>query len=276
MPRSVVRILFPAVSIVALCSLGGGASRALPVHVAAVREGAPTATTPAIAQPICPTGTLPDMGMCLHLPDDDEAPDADLSSNAHRDSRGRWTTYDEIPRRPDRPAEYDRYRYPVPCEHLCVVSGYDLDRPDEAQRRGPRSRQVGHGAVDLPQPKGTLVTMVSLDHQKGDAQVVYVGPLFGTTVVTRHTLLEGGQLRDYVLVFGHLDAAAPGVLAGALLGEGAAVGFVGDTGSPELVHLHLEARRMRDGVDVTRLGSAALVANENSVVCDPRNVLPLR
>jgi hypothetical protein len=59
------------------------------------------------------------------------------------------------------------------------------------------------------------------------------------------------------------------------LKEGDLVGAVGDTGSPELVHLHLEARRVRDGVDVSRLAPSAMIANENSVVCDPRNVLPL-
>ena len=82
--------------------------------------------------------------------------------------------------------------------------------------------------------------MLALEHQEGDAEVVYVGSLFGTTVITRHTLREGGQLRDYVLLFGHLDAAAPGVTPGTHLKEGDVVGFVGDTGSPELVHLHLE------------------------------------
>jgi hypothetical protein len=57
------------------------------------------------------------------------------------------------------------------------------------------------------------------------------------------------------------------------------VGYVGDTGSPELVHLHLEARRVRDGVDVAsvaRSAPRALAENANSVVCDPRNVLPLK
>jgi murein DD-endopeptidase MepM/ murein hydrolase activator NlpD len=90
---------------------------------------------------------------------------------------------------------------------------------------------------------------------------------------------EGGRLRDYVLLFGHLDAAAPGIAAGRPLKEGELVGFVGDTGSPELVHLHLEARRVREGVDMaerirTRSGGAALEADA-TVVCDPRNVLPL-
>jgi hypothetical protein len=60
------------------------------------------------------------------------------------------------------------------------------------------------------------------------------------------------------------------------LREGDPVGAVGDTGSPSLVHLHLEARRVRDGVDVAKLSPSAMIANESSVVCDPRNILPLR
>jgi hypothetical protein len=55
------------------------------------------------------------------------------------------------------------------------------------------------------------------------------------------------------------------------------VGAVGDTGSPELIHLHLEARRVREGVDIASVATPnALLAPENSVVCDPRNVLQLR
>jgi len=219
---------------------------------------------------------LPDGDACVRIADADEAPEAEANLNAHHDRRGRWVTYDQIPRRPERPADYDAYRYPVPCERGCVVSGYDLDQPEDAQRRGRRLRYVGHGAVDLLKRRGTAVTLVALEHQVEDAEVVYVGPLFGTTVVTRHALREGGQLRDYLLLFGHLDAAAPGLRAGMHLREGDPVGFVGDTGSPSLVHLHLEARRVRDGVDVGKLPPSAMIANESSVVCDPRNILPLR
>ncbi|HEX3345553.1 MAG TPA: hypothetical protein VHS09_13310, partial [Polyangiaceae bacterium] len=48
------------------------------------------------------------------------------------------------------------------------------------------------------------------------------------------------------------------------------------TASPELVHLHLEARRVRDHVDAWKLPGDSLHAREYSVVTDPRNVLPLR
>lgn len=266
-------VIAPA-ALVALLALGPGAAHGRPIHVAAAGASA-TEETP-LTPSLCPAGDLPDGDVCVVLPGDDEGPEEEPESNAHHDKRGHWIVYDQIPRRPERPADYDAYRFPVACAHDCVVSGYDLDRPDDAQRRGRRLSHVGHGAVDLPQRKGTPIVLVPLEHQEGDAEVIYVGPLFGTTVITRHTLREAGQLRDYVLLFGHLDAPAPGLAVGARLRDGDPVGFVGDTGSPELVHLHLEARRVRAGIDVARLEPGAMIANANSVVCDPRNVLPLR
>jgi murein DD-endopeptidase MepM/ murein hydrolase activator NlpD len=157
-----------------------------------------------------------------------------------------------------------------------VISGSDLDQPHEHQRRGATLSHVGHGGVDLPQKRGTPIVMVPLEHQEGDAEVLFVGELFGRTVVTLHTLREGGQTREYVLLFGHLDAPATGLARGAHLASGDLVGTVGDTGSPELVHLHLEARRVRAAVNIRDEPGYKLVANECTVVCDPRNVLPMK
>jgi len=265
------RPLAPALAVTAALSLGGRA--ASPGHLSRSAEG-----LPALAQAQCPPSTMPDGDVCVRLPDGDEpsGPSAESESSAHHDRRGRWVVYDQIPRRPDRPEDYDVYLYPLPCGRGCVMSGYDLDLPDDRQRRGRRLSHVGHGAVDLPGRKGEPLAMLQLEHQEGDAEVVYVGPLFGTTVVTRHTLREEARLRDYVLLFGHLDAPAAGLRTGLHVKRGEVIGYVGDTGSPDLVHLHLETRRVRDGVDVSKLGPAGLVANENTIVCDPRNVLPLR
>jgi murein DD-endopeptidase MepM/ murein hydrolase activator NlpD len=262
---------------VALLSIGAGQARAREMHAAAATAAASAGTRALSSGPSpCPASALPDGDICVDIPDDSEGPEPQSEANAHHDKRGHWVVYDQIPRRPERPADYDAYRYPVSCTKGCVVSGYDLDRPDESQRRGRRLSHVGHGAVDLPQKKGTPITLVPLDHQEGEAEVVFVGAFFGTTVITRHVLREGGQLRDYLLLFGHLEAPAPGLGPGTRLKEGDLVGFVGDTGSPELVHLHLEARRVRAGVDAAKLPPNAMIANENSVVADPRNVLPLR
>ena len=103
----------------------------------------------------CAAGTFPDNGVCVHLEPDDEG-EAPLAQNAHRERSGKWVLYDQIPRRPDRPADYDAYVYPIPPgmpDGHSVISGYDLDRPDETQRRGRTLHAVGHGAVDLPQAR---------------------------------------------------------------------------------------------------------------------------
>lgn len=228
----------------------------------------------------CPPGTAPDNDACVHLVAAEEGRAFEARVNSHHERSGRLFTYEQIPRLPDRPADYDAYRYPIPpglAGGHYVVSGYDLDQPDEKQRRGPTLTHVGHGAVDLPQAKGTSVHMIALEHQEGDAEVLYAGALFGTTVLTRHTLREAGRLRDYVMLFGHLESIADGVSAGTPVKDGQLVGTVGDTASPRLVHLHLEVRRVRDGVDLTRVAAGApMIADSVTVVCDPRNVLPLK
>jgi murein DD-endopeptidase MepM/ murein hydrolase activator NlpD len=229
---------------------------------------------------VCPPGSLPDGDVCLPFPTQGDVggDDASAYGAAHHDKRGRYLTYEQIPRRPDRPVGYASYRYPlsVPKAEMLTMSGYDLDRPESEQRRGRKFSQVGHGGIDLAAPRGTEVRVVNLEHQEGDAAVLFAGKLFGTTVITRHTVKEGGRLRDYVVLYGHLDRAAPGVREGARqLAEGTVLGYVGDTGSEGVVHLHLEVRRVRDGIDVAKTPPERLVANEVSIVCDPRNVLPL-
>ncbi len=233
----------------------------------------------------CPPDTLPDgppgaTPICVHITyNDGEGAPLSATPNQHHDRSGRLVRYEQIARLPERPADYDSYRYPVSPgmeggHH--VVSGYDLDRPDALQRRGRKLSHVGHGGLDLPQTRGASVAVVALEHQEGEADVLFAGPLFGNTVVTRHQLREGGQIREYVVLHGHLEAIAPGARAGARLADGDAIGTVGDSGSPGFTHLHLEVRRVRDGVDLRRVPAGALlVAEWNTVACDPRNVLPL-
>jgi murein DD-endopeptidase MepM/ murein hydrolase activator NlpD len=216
----------------------------------------------------------------VHLTPSDDGPALAAQANAHRERSGKWATYEQIPRLPERPADYDLYRYPIPpglADGHYVVSGYDLDQPDAKQRRGATLTHVGHGAVDLPQAKGTPVRMITLEHQEGDAEVLYAGKLFGTTVLTRHSVREGGRVRDYVMLLGHLDSIAPGVSPGGLIRDGELVGAVGDSGSPRLVHLHLELRRIRDGVDLAKVPAGPpMIGEAVTVVCDPRNVLALK
>jgi murein DD-endopeptidase MepM/ murein hydrolase activator NlpD len=225
----------------------------------------------------CPAGTLPDRGVCIPVPVAPLGGDELLAQqNAHRDRAGIWRSYEQIPRRPERPSNYRRYRLPVPPlpGQSFVASGYDLDRPDTLQRRGAGLKAIGHGGVDIAQKRGVEVRLVALEHQVGDAEVVHVGSLFGTSVVTRHALREGGRLREYLVIHGHLEGAAPGLARGSNAREGTLLGFVGDSGSPGAVHLHLEVRRVREGIDALRLGPGELTQSSKTVVCDPRNVLP--
>jgi len=258
-----------------------GSARSGPLAPLKLAIAGTTPTGPAaLAEGECPNGTAPDGNACVHLETIEDGPVAPSSLNSHHERSGRLSTYEQIPRLPDRPSDYDAYRYPIPPglpNGHYVVSGYDLDKPDEHQRRGPTLKHVGHGGVDLPQAKGTPIKLVALEHQEGEAEVLYAGGLFGLTVLTRQVLREGGRLRDYVVLYGHLDQIAPGVHAGMTLHEGDLVGTVGDSGSPRIVHLHLEIRRVRDGVDIAKVAAGAMmIADSVTVVCDPRNVLPLK
>ncbi len=282
-----------AIAVLAASGLGLAvppAAREVQAKVAVRAPAAPAASVTALAPAACPPATLPDgegpEAACVRLPahdeGDDALADAESVTNSHRDREGRWVVYDQIPRRPDRSAAYDAYAYPIPCDHDCVVSGYDLDRPDELQRRGRRLREVGHGALDLTAARGTPVTALDLAHQEGPTEVLFAGSLFGNSVVTLHSLREGRSRRDYLVILGHLDGFSAAAVPGARVRPGDVLGFVGDSGSPGLVHLHLEVRRVRSEVatrrDLVRLASttpSALVAGA-SIVCDPRNVLPPR
>jgi murein DD-endopeptidase MepM/ murein hydrolase activator NlpD len=119
------------------------------------------------------------------------------------------------------------------------------------------------------------VRLVNLEHQVGDAVVQASGHLFGNSVVTLHTLREAGALREYLVIYGHLDGIAPGISHGLALKADSLLGYVGDSDSPGIVHLHLEVRRAREGVDAAQLPIGQITQNAKTVACDPRNVLEL-
>jgi murein DD-endopeptidase MepM/ murein hydrolase activator NlpD len=119
------------------------------------------------------------------------------------------------------------------------------------------------------------VRLVALEHQQGDADVLFVGPLIGNTVVTRHSVRESGVLREYLVFYGHLQAPASGLIRGVTVAEGTVLGFVGDSDSPGVLHLQLEIRQVRANVDSQALAKGELLLNARTVACDPRNVLPL-
>lgn len=264
-----------AVSLLAAAPPGTAASANQPPALAA---GAGTASS--ASAPSCPPRTLPDGGVCVPVPDGSREGGQALAEQRaqHHDREGRLRVYDQIPRRPERPADYRKYQLPVPAlpQQSFVTSGYDLDLPDDEQRRGAEMKAVGHGGVDVAQKRGTPVALVPLEHQVGDADVLFVGKLFGNSVVTHHAVREQGALRDYLVIYGHLEKPASGLARGSTLPAGATVGYVGDSGSPGVVHLHVEVRRAREGISLSALAPGELAHNSKTVACDPRNVLPLR
>jgi len=233
------------------------------------------AGSPNAVSAVCPPGTLPDARVCIPVPERmySGGPENVAQASYQAIRGGGLRAYQHIPRRPDRPSDWAAYDLPlsgVPA----VVSSYDLDLPSEQQRVGPSG--IGHGGVDLAAPRGTPVRLIALTHQEGDAEVVHVGTLFGTSVATLHALREAGRIRNYVVVFGHLETAAPGFTPGRSLPAGSPIGLVGDSGSPGKVHLHLEVRQVREGVDARALHGAELVDEARTIACDPRNVLAIR
>jgi hypothetical protein len=123
--------------------------------------------------------------------------------------------------------------------------------------------------------RGKQVHVLALERQTGGADVAFVGDLFGVTVVTSHLLGEPERQHRYVVVHGHLDRPGPGVVQGAKLAAGEVLGFVGDTATPGVVHLYLEVRQVRDGIDLASVDLSRLADASITIAVDPRNVLPL-
>ena len=268
------------VLIAALCGAAMIAGSGLPItRVPVARAGGLSASVAVseIARDACPEGTLPQGELCVHLGSldgRDEAPAAAAQRAVHRE-RGSWRAYDQIPKLPERPASYEAYTWPV--AYTSMSSGYDLGEPDERQRHLRNRPESGHGGLDLMASRGAPVSLVTLAGQEGAARILYTGSLFGTTVVSAHTVRAEGKEYTYLVLYGHLDSVTKGATVGETAAAGTVIGLVGDSGSTGIVHLHLEVRRLRDGVDLAKVPAGpTFISDSVSVPCDPRNVIPLR
>jgi len=213
----------------------------------------PPSAAPSLLLRPCPPGTLLDNQVCVPVP----APSAHDDAGAIRN----WQIYDRLPRRPDRPADMRRYRWPV--------SGVAAFDPSPFTAPGA----VALDALLLALPATSPVTALALEHQRGKAAVLYTGPMIGQTVVTEHRLLEGKQEQVYLVLSGSL--ASIGTQAGARLDPGAPLGTVGDSARRGQLGLHLEIRRVRQGVDVRALQPDEFRSRAHTIACDARNVLLL-
>lgn len=104
-------------------------------------------------------------------------------------------------------------------------------RDTYAESRGSRP----HDAIDIPAPRGTAVVSAT------DGRLLKM-----------HNSVPGGLMvyaadasDRFILMYGHLDAYAPGLTDGMRLRQGQLLGYVGTTGNapPETPHLHFAIAR---------------------------------
>lgn len=203
-----------------------------------------------------------------------------------------------IPRRPDRPADVMKLQLPIAdAPRLldvpgAVVVGSDVDR----------------SVLRLGAPRGAPVIAPLLRGQDGAAEVLGIERMAGRGLVvaalatTRGGDDDGGKgakrpggakdakdaggAKDvggaktgeerWLLLFGSLDGAGPGLAKGSKLAAGAVVGFTGDAISPGEPHARFEARRLRESATPGSATLAQLVSDAESVAVDARNILAPR
>ena len=200
---------------------------------------------------LCPRGTLPDGEVCVPVPP------REVAARGTDTAPGRVRAeHDRIERRPDRPADFAKYRLPT----------------ELARQGSPEGNLLFAG-------NGARVELVRLEHQEGEAEVLHAGKLEGLpgqTVVTLHFVRDTGGLREYLAIFANLSRIEPGIARGEKAPDRRALGAVGDAESPGSPALDYEIRRLRAGIAARSLAPSDFVADARTVGCDARNVLPLR
>ncbi|AUX48366.1 hypothetical protein SOCE26_099000 [Sorangium cellulosum] len=268
----------PAPAVVPPAAARGAAGAAAVCGPRTVPEGAACIPLPAPGAPLAAGGAAALSGLAGALPG---------PAGARSQAQPQAGTVEHIPRRPERPASAAAYTFPLgapeqPPAFLLVEDGASqAGAPPQgapvaaigAARPEPPSWA---GGVDLAAARGERVVSAKLEGQEGKAEVVFVGELSGITVATVHAVREGDRVRRVVVLHGHLDRPGPGVVAGARLDPGDVVGYAGDTGSPGLVRLHLEARQLRESARPSDLDPKRITDAAVTVPCDLRNVLPRR
>lgn len=223
---------------------------------------AASATTPSASATAlgCGPRAIPEGTACVPLP-----PPPGATAPGKRAVRERVN--ESIPRRPDRPESPMGLLYPLEGPPI-ILFGFDTatDPEDVESQKNPTS-------VDLSAERGEEVKSIPLRGQKGLAEVIAMGELFGKTLVALHEVEEGGRKRQYLAIYSRLDAFVPDMKVEQKLKEGEPVGYTGDSGTTGFVHLHFEVRQVRDEIDVRPLDIVRLCDQAVSIPIDLRNVL---
>lgn len=219
-----------------------------------------------------------------------------------------------IPRRPDRPADVMTLQLPIRDEARllevpgAIAIGSDVDRsvlrlgaPRGAPVVVPALRgQTGDVEVigiERMTGRGLVVAALATTHggdgdgekgAKDGARAKVAAPGAASAQPSagkaRRDAGSGGKgdaragagEERWLLLFGSLDGAGPGLARGSRLAAGAVVGFAGDAISPGEPHVRFEARRLRASATPETTPLAQLVGDAESVAVDARNILAPR
>jgi hypothetical protein len=187
----------------------------------------------------CPGDQLPDDGVCIPVP-----PAAERAAE----------TESRLELLPGRSTDYGRYITPIAAYPAVAPSG-------------------GLGLF-VAAPRGVPVTAISLEAQTSPTRRWVTAPTATSParLLTVHRVDRGGSLRTYLLVYdGVAFDTAPGsaeVEVGTPLGRVAA--------GPGTTGLALRVHQLRRGVTPEDTAPDQLLSDPSSLVCDARNVLPLK
>lgn len=210
----------------------------------------------------CPPKSLPDRGVCIPVPETEPAAGAQLDPTEAR-----------IPRRPDRPADYAAYDYPVDLEGR--GSNVHTRLSELTTGALPDSVASALGGIVLAARHGAPVEAPRLEGQLGPSTVIHVGDLIGPTLVTRHRVGSEKSSRSYVVILGNLEKT-PDVEEGVALESKHTVGRPSSALTPKMTSAYLEIRLLRPDFDAADAPVEALLDPANTIVVDSRNVMPLR
>jgi len=210
----------------------------------------------------CGAREIPEGEACIPVP----------AASASRDDDDETSMPDEaparLPRRPDRPAKVYDLLLPIAGEPpLLGVPGATLDGDDRSILR-------------LGAPQGTPAHAITLEGQQAPFEILGVERLPGRGLVVGALATIGATKKSdgegFLVLFGSLDGAGPGLERGGRLTDGSVVGFAGDSAARGEPCLRFEVRRLRPGTDAHVTPLAKLVTNAETVATDARNVLPAR
>ena len=200
----------------------------------------------------CPPRTLMDDEACV--------PVADLT----QDTGTALDVQERLPRYPGRPSSITSYELPI-------------TRGSESQVRTelwPTPSGPHIALTYLPAPPGSLVQVRAFEGQDQPARVVFVGQLFGTTVVTQHQVTIGQRLIPHFAIYAGLANVSTEV--GQTAADGTELGSIANGDGERAVGLRYAIRRARSEVPGNRfvddIGSACL-APLLTLDVDIRNLL---